>query len=302
MEKYIQKLIADNTRVIIPDFGAFIRPQGDGEIMFNQFLSFDDGMLVGVVKENENLSEDEAKAKIASFVEGLKNRLGAGETVVLDGVASFSMEGEHINMVKTEDKSPIIDIPHQSVEPKNEAPVAEAPKVEAPEPKPAEPTVTVNNYYPEEKKLTWLYIALIVLLFLVGVYICLFVVNKDNVIYNYFYGTEQVEEEPEPVVVVKPEPKVEEPAPEPVAVAQPLEKRYNIIVGSYNDEASANARVEKLKAKGFDQAFSIRRDINGKTKYLAVIESHDSLPTAERRQEEIVDNYRIESWITNAGE
>lgn len=305
MDKYIQQLIVDNTRVIIPDFGAFIRPQGEGEIMFNQFLSFDDGMLVGAVKDAENVSEEEAKAKIASYVEQLRTKLDAGESVSISGIGSFMKEGEHISM-KLEEKSPIIDIPNQPTEqPKAEQPApmpAAAPKEENKDPeKKTEYTTVYTSNDPEEKKKTWIMILIIVLLFLAGVYICLFVVNKDNAVYNYFFGTEQVDEvEPAPVVV-KPEPKVETPAPEPV-VSQPLEKRYNIIVGSYNDEASANTRISNLHAKGFDKSFVIKRDINGKTKFLAVIESHDRLPEAERRQEEIVDNYRIESWITNAGE
>lgn len=288
MEKYIQQLITDNTRVIIPDFGAFIRPQGEGEVMFNQFLSFDDGMLVEAVKSAENISDDEAKSRIAAYVETVKNKLNAGESISIEGVGVFRMDDNHIVMDNSERKSPIIDIQTTKAE---EAPAA------APAPK-AEPTVVVNNYS-EKKNYLWLYIIGIVLLFLLGVYVCLFVVNKENAVYEYFYGVEQVEDEVEvPEVAPEPEPEPEpEPAPVPTA-----EKRYNIIVGSYNDMASANARVEYLKGKGFNEAFTITRNINGRTKYMAVIESHDKLPTAERRQEEIVDTYRIESWITNAGE
>ncbi|MDO4461534.1 MAG: HU family DNA-binding protein [Bacteroidia bacterium] len=286
MEKYIQQLITDNTRVIIPDFGAFIRPQGEGEVMFNQFLSFDDGMLVEAVKTAENISEDEAKSRIAAYVESVKAKLNAGESISIEGIGEFHMEDNHIVMDNSAQKSPIIDM--QPTEPQ-----------EAPKSSP-EPTVVVNNYS-EKSNYLWVYIVAIVCLFLIGVYVCLFVVNKDNAVYNYFYGTEQVDEEiVEPVVEPEPE-VVPEPEPEPAPVVS-LEKRYNIVVGTYNDEAAANARVEYLKSKGFKDAFATPRNIKGRTKFMAVIESHDKLPTAERRQEEIVDTYRIESWITNAGE
>ena len=314
MDKYIQQLLTDNTRVIVPGFGAFIRPQGEGELMFNQFLSFDDGMLSNKVKDAEGISSEEATQKINSYVAQVNEQLNEGKNVSIEGVGSFKKEGDQIQFTSESNAAASNVVAATPVA----TPAPEAPKA-APATTPAKETprtsattssVMRDKYGDDDNKKTWIYIIAIVILFLLGVGICLFVVNKDNFVYNYFYGSnenvdteiidETIEEEEEsdvPAVEVAPAP-----APAPAAKSQPFEKRYNIIVGSYNDEASAKARVEKLQAKGFSEAFVIQRAIQGRQKYLAVIESHESLPTAERRQEEIVDNYRIESWITNAGE
>lgn len=311
MDKYIQQLLTDNTRVIIPGFGAFIRPQGEGELMFNQFLSFDDGMLSNKVKDTEGITIEEATQKISSYVGQINDQLNEGKNVSIEGVGSFKKDGDQIQF--TSDSSAAAS---NVVAAPTPVPVPEAPKAEPVKETPRTTAATTSvmrdkyGYDDNNSKKTWIYIAAIVLLFLIGVAICLFVVNKDNFVYNYFYGSnehvdteiidepeEEEEESDVPAVEVAPAP-----APAATATSQPFEKRYNIIVGSYNDEASAKARVEKLQAKGFNEAFVIQRAIQGRQKYLAVIESHESLPTAERRQEEIVDNYRIESWITNAGE
>ncbi|MCQ2201779.1 MAG: SPOR domain-containing protein [Bacteroidales bacterium] len=309
MDKYIQQLLTDNTRVIVPGFGAFIRPQGEGELMFNQFLSFDDGMLSNKVKDAEGISSEEATQKINSYVAQVNEQLNEGKTVSIEGVGSFKKEGDQIQFTSDSNAAAsnvVATAPVAAPAPETPkaAPVKETPRATA------TTSVMRDKYGDDDNKKTWIYIIAIVLLFLLGVGICLFVVNKDNFVYNYFYGSnenvdteiidEPVEDEDEsdvPAVEAAPAP-----APAPVAKSQPFEKRYNIIVGSYNDEASAKARVEKLQAKGFNESFVIQRAIQGRQKYLAVIESHESLPTAERRQEEIVDNYRIESWITNAGE
>lgn len=312
MDKYIQQLLTDNTRVIVPGFGAFIRPQGEGELMFNQFLSFDDGMLSNKIKDAEGIALEEATQKINSYVAQINEQLNEGKNVSIEGVGSFKKDGDQIQFTSDSNAAASNVVAAAPAAPAA-APAPETPKAAPVKETPRSATSSVmRDKYGDDSnnKKTWLYIIAIIILFLIGVAICLFVVNKDNFIYNYFYGSnehvdtelidEQVEEEEEsdvPVVETTPAP-----APTPAASSQPFEKRYNIIVGSYNDEASAKARVEKLQAKGFNEAFVIQRAIQGRQKYLAVIESHESLPTAERRQEEIVDNYRIESWITNAGE
>ncbi len=105
--------------------------------------------------------------------------------------------------------------------------------------------------------------------------------------------------EPEPAPVQeapKLEPAKEKPSP---TVARPLEKRYNIIVGSYKNESDAIRRVEDLQKKGFADSFVGMR----KNYFVAVIGAFSSISQAEAMQEEIVDGqYHIESWITNSGE
>ena len=64
---YINKLLKDNSRLIIPGFGAFLlktRPSGPSDektekvhITFNDFLKFNDGVLVDHIAQKEKLNK-----------------------------------------------------------------------------------------------------------------------------------------------------------------------------------------------------------------------------------------------------
>jgi nucleoid DNA-binding protein/cell division protein FtsN len=76
MEKYILSLLKENSRVIIPEFGAFIiRQQNPPEIAFNSLLTFNDGILVEYLSHNAGIPYLEASAKISDYVEKLNTEL-----------------------------------------------------------------------------------------------------------------------------------------------------------------------------------------------------------------------------------
>lgn len=76
MEKYILSLLKENSRVIIPEFGAFIiRQQNPPEIAFNGLLTFNDGILTEYVSHHAGISFIEASAKVADYAEKLKTDL-----------------------------------------------------------------------------------------------------------------------------------------------------------------------------------------------------------------------------------
>ncbi len=70
MEKYLLTLLDLNSRVIIPELGAFIIRQNDlNELVFNDLLAFDDGMLIDHIIQAEQLSKSEAQNRIRRFAE-----------------------------------------------------------------------------------------------------------------------------------------------------------------------------------------------------------------------------------------
>lgn len=95
MDQYIQQLLNQNQRVIVPGFGAFMSST-EGGIVYNQFLNFDDGALSGMVAEKEGVSADEAKQKVQSFVDALKQQLDNGETVSLEGIGTLKRNNESV--------------------------------------------------------------------------------------------------------------------------------------------------------------------------------------------------------------
>jgi cell division septation protein DedD len=68
MEKLILNLLKENSRIIIPEFGAFIiRQQNPPEIAFNSLLTFNDGILTEYVSHNSRISFPEAQAKVSDY-------------------------------------------------------------------------------------------------------------------------------------------------------------------------------------------------------------------------------------------
>lgn len=296
MDKYIKQLTDKEQRVIVPGLGAFqVIPEGG--IMFNQYLNFDDNMLTNYVAEQVGISQDEASRRVHDYSSEQKQRLDNGEMVAIEGIGSLkSIDGKYEFSESIEESPNKINLIDNMVETTEEQQENVQETVKA-----AEETKTTTTYiYEEDNSRRNLFIILaIVLLFLIGVILCLFVFNKDNCVYNFFFGEEEKVEKVETVVQPKAEPVEEKDS----VVVEPIkkiasERRYNIIVGTYNSEAAAANRVKQLQAKGFENA-TVGTFRNN---YVAIIDSYDRLPEAEARQEYIVDTYRIESYITNSGE
>lgn len=295
MDQYLQQLLSQQPRVIIPNLGAFISSP-EGGMMFNQYLNFDDNALTAYVAQNENISEDEARQRIADYSNQLKQRLDSGEKINIQGVGTLLKDGEIYNFESDANAAET-----QSAQPTTTIDLSEATKA------PTETSSIANNntfvYEEDHSSRNIIIIILIALLFIIGVILCLFVINKDNCVYNFFFGEKEVIEQvevaaPDTTQNIAPDTTTVVETPKEVAPQIEREKRYNIIVGTYKNEKVAQKRVEQLKAKGFENAIvgTFRGD------YVAIIDSYDRLPDAEARQEFIVDTYRIESYITNSGE
>ena len=81
MDKYIQALIALHNSVILPGFGALsITNEETGEIMFNEYLKFNDGKLESYIAEQEGIDKQDATNMIAKYVRDLELLLNKGES------------------------------------------------------------------------------------------------------------------------------------------------------------------------------------------------------------------------------
>ncbi len=87
MEKYLLQILESNNRVIVPEFGAFIIKQKNPlTIIFNEFLQYNDGMLVDAISKNEGIDRDSAKKKIDEFIVKLNSELESVGQYVLQGI------------------------------------------------------------------------------------------------------------------------------------------------------------------------------------------------------------------------
>lgn len=131
MNQYLQDLLKETKTVIIPGFGALtITNESTGEIMFMSYLKFDDGTLVKHVAQVEGVDTDEAKARIAKFVNEMTIVLDSGANFQLKNFGSFKKVDGEIAFEKGEGSS------SQTVAPVIAEPVV---VVEVPEPAQEEP-------------------------------------------------------------------------------------------------------------------------------------------------------------------
>lgn len=82
INKYLKELVENNNRIIIPDFGAFmVQSTPDGKnISFNDFLKFNDGLLVNQIIKAEKISKNDAADKVKEFVKSIEAAFSKGES------------------------------------------------------------------------------------------------------------------------------------------------------------------------------------------------------------------------------
>jgi cell division septation protein DedD/nucleoid DNA-binding protein len=91
MEELIIKLLKDSGRVIVPDFGAFIiKTKSPLKAIFNEFLQYNDGALIGALAKEKKIERDEAATQIKEYVKQLNSKLDNGEAVLFEGVGQLS--------------------------------------------------------------------------------------------------------------------------------------------------------------------------------------------------------------------
>ena len=93
MDKYIIELLDTNTRVIIPDFGAFIIKQKEPRlIVFNEFLRYNDGLLIDYVAKSENIDKEVAKKKVIEYVDKAGKNLTDNNEHSISGLGTLIKE------------------------------------------------------------------------------------------------------------------------------------------------------------------------------------------------------------------
>ncbi|MFW5890215.1 MAG: SPOR domain-containing protein [Marinilabiliaceae bacterium] len=93
MEQYLLELIKNNNRVIVPNFGAFIVSRDAGTtVLFNNFLSFNDGLLINHVSSQEGIDTTQATRKVSEFVEKIKQDLDDNGEYTIDKLGRFTKD------------------------------------------------------------------------------------------------------------------------------------------------------------------------------------------------------------------
>lgn len=106
METYILQILEKNNRVIVPEFGAFIVKQRNPlTIVFNEFLQYNDGMLVDYISKTDSISKEEAKGKIDSFIKKVNIEMPKGNGYPLSGLGILTKSAAGKISIKKEGES-----------------------------------------------------------------------------------------------------------------------------------------------------------------------------------------------------
>ena len=93
MESYLLELIRENNRIIIPNFGAFIVSREKGQnILFNNFLSFNDGLLISHICAVEGVDSANASQKVDDFVAHINSTLDDKGLFEIEGIGQFTKD------------------------------------------------------------------------------------------------------------------------------------------------------------------------------------------------------------------
>ena len=108
---YLIELLKDNECVIVPDFGAFISKRHSAtidyanhrfmppykELVFNNKLTNNDDLLVNFISQKENISNEEALAKIKNFVNQSAAILDVNFELDLEGLGKLrNFHGDYV--------------------------------------------------------------------------------------------------------------------------------------------------------------------------------------------------------------
>jgi hypothetical protein len=93
MDKFLIELLQLNNAVILPDFGSIvIANENTGEVMFNEYLKFNDGKLVALIVANSTMDAQDASNMVAKYIRDIQIQLDKGESYDIFGLGSFQKD------------------------------------------------------------------------------------------------------------------------------------------------------------------------------------------------------------------
>lgn len=110
MDKFLIELLQLSNSVILPDFGAIvIANENTGDVMFDEYLKFNDGKLIALIVANSTMDEQDATNMVAKYVRDIQIQLDKGDSYDIFGLGSFTKDQDGTivfnGSIKTAEKS-----------------------------------------------------------------------------------------------------------------------------------------------------------------------------------------------------
>ncbi len=151
INKYIKDLIPANSRIIIPDLGAFMiqnLPEGR-KISFNDFLKFNDSILLNKIIQEERIDSISGKEMIKNYVKEIEAAFKRGEKYAIEGVGYLYKDDRGNIGFEQDDNAQNQPAAAETAKPEKSKKAKTAPKTEvqkADEPKPTtKPEAATND-------------------------------------------------------------------------------------------------------------------------------------------------------------
>ncbi|MDR1227046.1 MAG: hypothetical protein LBK47_09150 [Prevotellaceae bacterium] len=98
ISSYLRDLVLANHRVIIPDFGAFLKKDKaatslENSVTFSPFLRFNDGLFEDYIVEKEHVSKEQASERIRQFIISIKEAIAQQKPYILEDFGAFYQDG-----------------------------------------------------------------------------------------------------------------------------------------------------------------------------------------------------------------
>lgn len=136
INRYIKELLNEHNRVIVPDLGAFLyKGESSKTIYFNEFLRFNDGLLLNYIAEQGKIDKIEAAKQIKAYVEGTNKLLQAKKKVAIEGIGYLYLDENDKIQLQSDANTEL-----QTEEPQSK------PSIAAEEPKVSEKTEPVVSF------------------------------------------------------------------------------------------------------------------------------------------------------------
>lgn len=105
----LKQLIAQHRRVVIPDFGAFLKKEGpEGEqLVFSPFLRKDDGVVTDAIISEYGVESEDARAMVAEFVIYLRQSLAASGRYYIEGVGMLAADANGTITLREGEEPPV---------------------------------------------------------------------------------------------------------------------------------------------------------------------------------------------------
>ncbi|MFA6400324.1 MAG: SPOR domain-containing protein [Salinivirgaceae bacterium] len=139
ISSYLKELLENNNRIIIPDFGAFMiqdSPEGK-QISFNDFLKFNDGLLVNQIIKSEKISKNQASDIIKEFIKEVEKSFAKNSSFEVKGIGFLVKDNQ--GNIKFESK--VATPQEKKVLSTDEKPTIVLDEIPNIEPKKSEPTI-----------------------------------------------------------------------------------------------------------------------------------------------------------------